>query len=422
VYATIGTGLLIGNIVTDMAAPQVRVAQLTVLFKPQSQRKHSDEQIQTFMREQLAHIAGIRISIGRDTPGEKMNLLLVGDDSQSLYRAAKDALSQLRTLPNIGSVVSSASLMRPEIRIRPDFSRAAELGVTSAAIGQAVRVATTGDYDFNLPRLNLPGRQLYMRVQLDPASRHDPDLVSQLRISGKEGNAIALGSIAQIGVVDGPSQIDRYDRHRYVRLSVDLQGRPVGEVLEAAMALPALKNLPPNVKLLQSGDLEHMNNMFGAFMLAMCAGIFCVYAVMVLLFGDFGQPLTVLAALPLASTGALGLLWVFGFTLSMPALIGLLMLIGIVTKNSVLLVDYAIMARSLFGMNRMDAVIDACHKRARPIVMTTVAMGAGMLPIALGLDGDTSFRTPMAVVMIGGLITSTVLSLLVVPDRKNDPA
>jgi multidrug efflux pump subunit AcrB len=158
-----------------------------------------------------------------------------------------------------------------------------------------------------------------------------------------------------------------------------------------------------------------MTEMVDGFMLAMLAGIFCVYAVMVLLFHDFGQPVTVLAALPLAATGALGLLWIYGLPLSMSALIGLLMLIGIVTKNSILLVDYAIMARRDLGMNRTDALIDACHKRARPIVMTTMAMGAGMMPIALVLSGDDAFRQPMALVVIGGLITSTVLSLLVVP-------
>lgn len=158
-----------------------------------------------------------------------------------------------------------------------------------------------------------------------------------------------------------------------------------------------------------------MQDMQSGFLLAMLAGIFCVYAVMVLLFGDFGQPVTVLTALPLATGGALGLLWVFDMSLSMAALIGLLMLIGIVTKNSILLVEYAIMARRDLGMNRLDALVDACHKRARPIVMTTVAMAAGMAPIALGIEGDRSFRAPMAVVVIGGLVTSTVLSLLVVP-------
>ena len=164
-----------------------------------------------------------------------------------------------------------------------------------------------------------------------------------------------------------------------------------------------------------AGELENMQDMQSGFLLAMLAGIFCVYAVMVLLFGDFGQPVTVLTALPLATGGALGLLWVFDMSLSMAALIGLLMLIGIVTKNSILLVEYAIMARRDLGMNRLDALVDACHKRARPIVMTTVAMAAGMAPIALGIEGDRSFRAPMAVVVIGGLVTSTVLSLLVVP-------
>jgi len=315
-------------------------------------------------------------------------------------------------------VTSSASLLRPEIVIRPDFARAAQLGVTSAAIGQAVRVATTGDYDFNLPRMNLPGRQVYVRVLLNPASRQEPDMVAQLRVKGDQGAAIPLGNIASIAIADGPAQIDRYDRQRNVKLSVDLQGQPVGEVLKAARALPSMKKLPAGVSLALSGDLEYLDEMLDGFAIAMLAGIFCVYAVMVLLFHDFGQPATVLAALPLASTGALGLLWLFGFSMSMAALIGLLMLVGIVTKNSILLVDYAIMARSELGLNRVDAMLDACHKRARPIVMTTVAMTAGMMPIAIGIDGDGGFRTPMAVVVIGGLITSTLLSLLVVPARQ----
>jgi multidrug efflux pump subunit AcrB len=415
VYAAIGAGVQTGNMRADMAAAEVRTAQLTVGLKPSGQRKRDSKQILAAIREGLADIPGVRISIGRGTPGEKMNLMLAGDDPATLRETARAVETDLRTLPGIGAVTSSASLLRPEIVIRPDFARAAQLGVTSAAIGHAVRVATTGDYDFNLPRLNLPGRQVYVRVQLDPTARHDPGMVSQLRVKGDQGAAIPLGNIAHIGVADGPAQIDRYDRHRNIKLSVDLQGQPVGEVLKAAKALPSMKNLPSGVELALSGDLEYLDEMLDGFSLAMLAGIFCIYAVMVLLFHDFGQPATVLAALPLASTGALGLLWLFGYAMSMPALIGLLMLVGIVTKNSILLVDYAILARGELGMNRIDAMIDACHKRARPIVMTTVAMAAGMMPIAIGLEGDASFRTPMAVVVIGGLITSTVLSLLVVP-------
>jgi multidrug efflux pump subunit AcrB len=158
-----------------------------------------------------------------------------------------------------------------------------------------------------------------------------------------------------------------------------------------------------------------MSELFQSFGLAMAVGIFCIYAVLVLLFHDFLQPGTILCALPLALGGALAALWLTHRAFSMPVVIGVLMLMGIVTKNSILLVEYAIVARRDRGMRRLEAVIDACHKRARPIVMTTIAMGAGMAPNALGLGAEPSFRQPMAIVVIGGLLTSTVLSLLVVP-------
>ncbi|MGB0218020.1 MAG: efflux RND transporter permease subunit [Sinimarinibacterium flocculans] len=415
VYTTIGAGVQTGNIRDSLAAAEVRTAQLTARFTAEAGRRYTIDELRVAMREALAPLPGARVSIGRGTPGEKMNLILAGDDPQVLMRTARAVETELRTLRGIGAVTSSASLQRPEIVIRPDFARAAELGITSAAIGEVVRVATVGDYDFNLPRMNLPGRQLYVRVQLDPDARSDPAMIGQLRVRSDAGYAVPLANIAGISLAGGPAQIDRYDRSRVVKLSVDLEGRPIGDVLKEARALPTLRALPSGVREIESGDVEYMTEMVDGFMLAMLAGIFCVYAVMVLLFHDFGQPVTVLAALPLAATGALGLLWLFGLPLSMSALIGLLMLIGIVTKNSILLVDYAIMARRDLGMNRTDALIDACHKRARPIVMTTVAMGAGMMPIALVISGDDAFRQPMALVVIGGLITSTVLSLLVVP-------
>lgn len=415
VFAAIGAGVNVGNMRADSSTGDVRTAQLTIGLYPPEQRKRKHLEVQAEIRKKLFMIPGAQINVGRGSPGEKMSLMLSGDNPETLMKAARAVEADMRTMRDIGGVKSSAGILRPEIVIRPDFARAAELGITSAEIGQAVRVATTGDYDFNLPRLNLPGRQLYVRVQLDPSAMGALDTIGQLRLMSTTGAAVPLANIAQISVADGPAQIDRYDRHRYVSLAVDLQGRAVGEVLEQARNLPTLKSLPPDVNLVLAGDLEYMSEMMSGFMLAMLAGIFCVYAVMVLLFHDFGQPITVLAALPLAATGALGLLWVFDYSMSMAALIGLLMLVGIVSKNSILLVDYVIMARRDLGMNRLDAVIDACHKRARPIVMTTFAMGAGMMPIALGLDGDSSFRAPMAVVVVGGLITSTLLSLLVVP-------
>ena len=415
VLTVVGGGVKTGAMRADMAAAEVRTAQLTIRLLNIAKTGRKLPEVRADISRRLTALPGARTSLGRGTPGEKMTMMLTGDDPAATLKAARMLESELRTLPGIGAVTSTASLLRPEIVIRPDFARAAEMGITSAAIAQAVRVATTGDYDFNLPRLNLPGRQVYVRVALDPEARRDPDLVAQLRVRGNNGAAVPLGNIADIQVTGGPAQIDRYDRQRVVQLAVDLNGQPVGDVLKRAKNLPTLKQLPAGVELVLSGDIEYMSEMFGGFALAMLAGIFCVYAVMVLLFHDFGQPLTVLAALPLASTGALGLMWFFGYDLSMSSLIGLLMLVGIVTKNSILLVDYAIMARRDLSMNRIDALVDACHKRARPIVMTTVAMTAGMIPIAIDLGGGSSFRQPMAVVVIGGLITSTVLSLLVVP-------
>ncbi len=415
VLTVVGGGVKTGAMRADMAAAEVRTAQLTLRLLNIEKTGRKLPEVRADISRRLAALPGARTSLGRGTPGEKMTMMLTGDDPAATLKAARTLESELRSLPGIGAVTSTASLLRPEIVIRPDFAQAAEMGITSAAIAQAVRVATSGDYDFNLPRLNLPGRQVYVRVALDPESRRDPDLVAQLRVRGNNGASVPLGNIADISITGGPAQIDRYDRQRVVQLAVDLNGQPVGDVLKRAKNLPTLKQLPAGVELVLSGDIEYMSEMFGGFALAMLAGIFCVYAVMVLLFHDFGQPLTVLAALPLASTGALGLMWFFGYDLSMSSLIGLLMLVGIVTKNSILLVDYAIMARRDLGMDRIDALVDACHKRARPIVMTTVAMTAGMIPIAVDLGGGSSFRQPMAVVVIGGLITSTVLSLLVVP-------
>jgi multidrug efflux pump subunit AcrB len=212
----------------------------------------------------------------------------------------------------------------------------------------------------------------------------------------------------------GPSQIDRYDRRRYVTLSADLGGTPLGRALEEAMALPSIKNKPSSVKLIEMGDTEIMNELFAGFGIAMLAGILCVFCVLVLLFKNFLQPITLLSALPLSFGGSIIALLATGGEMGLPALIGIIMLMGIVTKNSILLVDYTIVGMQEKGMSRYEAIIDACHKRARPIVMTTIAMIAGMTPIALGLGGD-SFRQPMAIAVIGGLITSTFLSLLIVP-------
>ena len=226
---------------------------------------------------------------------------------------------------------------------------------------------------------------------------------------------MAIGNVATLAIAGGPAEIDRYARLRNVNFEIELNGQPLGEIEQLALALPSLKNLPPGVLQTTIGDAESMAELFQSFGLAMATGVLCIYIVLVLLFKDFVQPMTILAALVLSVPGAFLALFVTGKAVSMSSMIGLIMLMGIATKNSILLIDYVILARRDHGLDRWHALLDACRKRARPIIMTTVAMGAGMLPIAIGLGTDPSFRAPMAIVVIGGLITSTFLSLLVVP-------
>jgi hydrophobe/amphiphile efflux-1 (HAE1) family protein len=413
VYTTIGSASG-GGFGGGGNAAEVRRADLVAALTPSSDRRRSQQQIEEKLRSDLLAIPGARFSVGGGGGGQNFSLVLSGEDQGALVEAAQRVITDIRTLPGLGNIRSSASLLRPEIIVRPDFVRAGELGVSAAAIGQAVRVATTGDYDQNLPRLNLPARQIYIRTEIDPSKRDDIDMVRSLRVVSRKGT-VPLESIASVSIEGGPAQIDRYDRNRNVSIEIELQGMPLGEASRMLDRLPSLKNLPPGVNRMASGDAERLQELFGGFGLAIAAGVLCVLMVLIVLFGDFVQPFTILAALPLSVGGAFAALAIFHYSLSLASLIGLVMLMGIVTKNSILLVEYAIIARRERGLPRTEAILDACHKRARPIVMTTIAMVAGMLPMALNLEGSSSLRSPMAAAVIGGLVTSTALSLLVIP-------
>ncbi len=391
-----------------------RKSTLAVVLTTRDERSYPQTEVERTIREALRSLPGVRYSVGSGGAGDKMQVILASDDGNLLYGAAQKAERDLRTLSGIGNVVSGASLQRPEIHIIPDFARAAELGISTEALGSVVRVATNGDFSTRLPKLNLPQRQIPIRVQFDLATRQELDSIRQLRVPGRNG-AVPLSAVAEVRLGSGPARIDRFDRMRNVAIDIELNGLPVGQVIAQADQLPSLRNLPPGVQRQSSGEAERMAELFGGFGGAMLIGVMLIYIVLVLLFHDFLQPITILAALPLSVGGAFLALLLTHSSFSMPAVIGLLMLMGIVTKNSILLVDYAILARRDHGLARADALIDACRKRARPIVMTTIAMGAGMMPTALGLAADPSFRQPMAIVVIGGLIASTFLSLLVIP-------
>lgn len=409
VFAAVGTPSTGG----DSSGAPVNGADLFVSLKPRGERRKKTV-VEQEMRERLTTLPGVRVMVGWGGNGATLDVTLGSDDSDALARAASALEHDMRSLKGVGAVTSGAALQRPEIQIVPDVARAAELGVTVDALADTVRLATYGDYASSLNKLNLPQRQVSVRVRLDPALRGDLERIGALRVKGSQG-LVALSSVADIRIGSGPSQIDRIDRFRNITVSVELNGRPLGDVMRELRDKPTLKSLPVGVHQVEQGELQFMNDMMGGFGFAMAIGILCIYVVLVLLFHDFLQPVTILMALPLAVGGALVALLLVGSSFGMPAVIGVLMLMGIVTKNSILLVEYAVMARREHGMSRFDALIDACHKRSRPILMTTIAMGAGMLPVALGMGADPGFRQPMAVVVIGGLLTSTLLSLLVIP-------
>ncbi len=258
-------------------------------------------------------------------------------------------------------------------------------------------------------------RQIPIRVQLDPRSRNDLQIIKNLRVTGDGGRTVPLEAVADVSVGSGASQIDRYDRGRQISIEGNLNRVPLGTALKQIYHLPALKNLPSSIQLHHSGDIDLQDQVSAQFGKALGGGVFLIYAVLVLLFGNFFHPLTIMAALPLSVGGALFGLLLTGKALVLPALIGMFMLMGIVTKNSILLVEYTLVLIKEAQLTRHEALLEAGASRLRPILMTTVAMIAGMLPIALSIGAGAESRSPMAVAVVGGLVTSTLLTLVVIP-------
>jgi hydrophobe/amphiphile efflux-1 (HAE1) family protein len=413
VFVAIGSGAS-GELGRSASAGDVHRALISVRLTPRNERSSSQIEIEQRLRETLDSIPGARIAVRGEDSGDELEFALGSEDGELLDSTARRIEQEIRTVPGLVNVRSTASLQQPQVVVTPDFARAAELGVDTESIGETLRVAFGGDFDWALAKLTLPERQLNVRVQLPERFSSDLQAVRALKIPAARG-LVPLGSVADVRLSSGAAEIQRFDRQRSVTIQAELHDTSLGDVSSALDALPAVRTLPAAVHRLDTGDAELMAEVFGGFAVAMLTGILCVYLILVLLFQDFLQPLTILCALPLALGGAFAALLVTGFGLSLPSLLGLLMLMGVVTKNSILLVDYAITAMRRDGRSPSDAVMEACRLRARPILMTTLAMTAGMLPVALGLSANDGFRAPMAVAVIGGLATSTLLSLIVVP-------
>jgi hydrophobe/amphiphile efflux-1 (HAE1) family protein len=394
---------------------EVRKAALIVQMAPKGDRKRSQQEIEIEISDRLAAIPDIRAWYVNERGERELAITIAGDDPAALDTAVASIEGAMRRLNGFTNVAPSAGLDRPELRVTPKFEEAARHGVSTETISETARVATLGDVGANLAKFDLGDRQVPIRVQLQEDGRRDQRVLEALTVPGYNGATLPLTAVADVTFGQGPSSIERYDRVRRVVLGADLVGGiTLGEAVSAVKALPQAQNLPAGVRLMETGDAEVMGEVFAGFAQAMGAGLMMVMGVLVLLFGSVFQPITILLSLPLSIGGVIVALLATGNPISMPVVIGILMLIGIVTKNAIMLVDFAV-EEVRAGVAPVEAIIDAGRKRARPIIMTTLAMAAGMLPSALGVGEGGEFRAPMAIGVIGGLLVSTFLSLIFVP-------
>lgn len=415
ILATVGTPTSSGGF-SGGGAGAVNTGTLMVKLKPREERSIGQQDFEQQMRSKLREVPGTRISFSQGSVGGKkqLSIVLKSEDAPTLTQTSDALAHQMSQLSGLVEVTSSASLVKPEILVKPDPHQAADQGVSVQAIAKTASLATLGDNDANLAKFNLPDRQIPIRVELDPRFRNNIDMMKNLQVLGKNNTLVPLSSVANISIGSGPSQIDRYDRSRQVTVDANLQGFPLGEATKAVQALPAMNPLPPTVKQEASGDAKVMQDVFSGFAAALGTAVLFIYAVLVLLFGNFLHPVTIMAALPLSIGGALVGLLVAQKSLGLYSLIGIVLLMGIVTKNSILLVDYALLNQKE-GKPLYKATLESGVARLRPIIMTTIAMVAGMVPIALGIGAGSQTRSPMAIAVIGGLMISTLLTLIVIP-------
>ena len=393
-------------------AGDLRDGTVTILLDPK--RHASGNEIKARFRQGLRDIPDARVTFLDFQGSAGFQQILSGDNPANLQRAALDLERQMRTLKQVVDPRPSNPPVGPEVVVRPRTDEASRLGVSVDAISQIIRVATVGDIEANVPKLNEGERRIPIRIRLPSDARADIERIRSLRVPTASGGTTTLESVADVDFRAGPARIDRLNRKRQITIQAELNGTELGDATKAVNNLPVMKHLPPGVEPAAVGNAQAQQELFAGFGLAIFAGVSMIYGVLVLLFRSFFKPIVILTALPLAIGGAfLGLL-IFNLSLSIPSLIGFLMLLGLAAKNSILLVEYAI-EREREGMSQREALIEACRERARPIVMTTLAMAAGMLPTAFALEKGAEFRQPMAVAVIGGLITSTVLSLVLVP-------
>ena len=401
----------------DSALADVNIGKANLYLTLGRDRQRSSVEFERALQPQLQAIPDARISFQSQEggTGRDITIMLAGSDPATLGATALAIVGQMRDLPEARAPRLEGDLRRPEITITPRFDMAADMGVTTAALSQTIRIATLGDIDQNVAKFSLSDRQIPIRVLIDAAARQDLVTLENLPVPTVSGGSVPLKVVADIGFGSGPTELRRYAQMRRVVISADLApGKVTGDAMAKINALPAMKNLPDGVEKVNFGSSRLQAEMLTSFVVAVVSGILLVFAVLVLLYKRVVPPFVNMGSLLLAPLGGAVALHLTGNILSMPVFIGILMLLGIVAKNSILLIDFALEEMNK-GVDKTVAIIDAGHKRAQPIVMTTVAMVAGMIPTSLALTGDGAWRAPMGITVIGGLILSTLLTLLIVP-------
>jgi multidrug efflux pump subunit AcrB len=388
-----------------------------ITVTPKNERGISLQEWRERATKQLQNIPDARVNFQSQNSGfgRDWSLMLGGADNVVLEKAANDIIDGMRGMKEFRDPRINGEMQRPEILIKPRLDLASELGVSVAELSQTVRIATQGDIPQNLAKMSTDGRQIDIRVSLPESAKTSLTTIENLPVPTLNGGNVPLKAVADIRFGQGPTTIRRFNQQRRIVLEADFaKGLTTSDADKAIMKLPARKNLPTGVAEIKAGQSEMMEDLLVNFAIAIVTGTLLVIGTIILLYKRVFQPFTNLGSLLLAPGGAFIALKIVGMSVSLPVYIGLLMLMGIVAKNSILLIDFAIEETNL-GKDRTTAILEAAHKRAQPIVMTTIAMVAGMIPISLGLAGDASFRAPMGVAVIGGLVTSTLLTLLIVP-------
>ncbi len=363
----------------------------------------------------LGNVADARFWKVNDRGARDIQYDMLSNDPVALTDAVAKLEGALRKEPKLRSIAAEGALNRPEIRVTPKLDEAAKLGITSQQISQALRVATIGDFGPLLAKYNAGDRLIPIRVQIPVSARGSFQELTGLKIMNAKGESVPISTVADIQFSQGPASVTRHDRQRWAKIGADLQpGVELGDGQKKFEDVAKAMNLPKSVVFTAGGDSEVQGEIFASFGKAALLGVVIMLGILILLLGNFFQPFAIVLALPLSIGGVVAALLATNQSLSMPVIIGMLMLMGIVAKNGIMLVDFAV-ERVKHGMERVDAIVDSGHKRARPIIMTTLAMGAGMVPSAIGIGEGGEFRAPMATAVIGGLIASTILSLVFVP-------